>query len=149
MLGKKKTADYSANTSGGNTECLTVITEGTTVSGSVSVSGSMRLDGSIEGDVSCHGMFVVGVRGSVKGDITGKSAVLYGSVEGDISVSETLVLKSGCKVQGNVCTCKLEIEPQARFNGVCTTTEGDSSAPAEAFSGEDADRSSAPSRPES
>ena len=34
-------------------------------------------------------------------------------------------MKSGCTMNGDVYTCKLEIESKARFNGTCNTTEKD------------------------
>lgn len=83
----------------------------------------MRLDGIIEGNVSCKGKVVIGPQGRIKGNVTCTGAVLHGMLQGDIQVAEDLVMKSGCTMNGDVYTCKLEIESKARFNGTCNTTE--------------------------
>lgn len=87
---------------------LTTIATGTVLKGIIEVEGSLRVDGVIEGDVTCHKMVVIGPQGTVKGDI---------------HVTDLLTLKAGCLMNGDIYTCKLEIEPQARFNGTCNTIE--------------------------
>ncbi|TGY41268.1 bactofilin family protein [Bacteroides caecimuris] len=102
---------------------LTTIATGTVLKGIIEVEGSLRVDGVIEGDVTCHKMVVIGPQGTVTGNITSVSAVLQGTLKGDIHVTDLLTLKAGCLMNGDIYTCKLEIEPQARFNGTCNTIE--------------------------
>ena len=97
---------------------LTTIATGTVLKGIIEVEGSLRVDGIIEGDVTCHKMVVIGPQGTVTGNITSVSAVLQGTLKGDIHVTDLLTL-----MNGDIYTCKLEIEPQARFNGTCNTIE--------------------------
>lgn len=121
MFGKKKNEDYSSKTVSANVDKLTTIAFGTVIRGTITVEGDLRLDGTAEGDISCKGKMVIGPKGRVKGNVTCSGAVLHGVLEGDIHVTEDLVLKSSCTMQGDIYTCKLEIEPQAKFNGVCNT----------------------------
>lgn len=121
MFGKKKDEDYSSKTVSTNVDKLTTIAFGTVIRGTITVEGDLRLDGTAEGDISCKGKMVIGPKGRVKGNVACSGAVLHGVLEGDIHVTEDLVLKSSCTMQGDIYTCKLEIEPQAKFNGVCNT----------------------------
>lgn len=123
MFGKKKNEDYSSKSVNANVDKLTTVAFGTVIRGTITVEGDLRLDGTAEGDISCKGKMVIGPKGRVKGNVSCSGAVLHGVLEGDIHVTEDLVLKSSCTMQGDIYTCKLEIEPQAKFNGVCNTTE--------------------------
>ena len=115
MFGKKKNEDYSVKTVKVGVDKLTTIALGTMVKGTITV----------EGDVSCRGKVVIGPQGRIKGNVTCTGAVLHGMLQGDIQVAEDLIMKSGCTMNGDVYTCKLEIESKARFNGTCNTTEKD------------------------
>lgn len=125
MFGKKKNEDYSVKTVKVGVDKLTTIALGTMVKGTITVEGDLRLDGIIEGNVSCRGKVVIGPQGRIKGNVTCTGAVLHGMLQGDIQVAEDLIMKSGCTMNGDVYTCKLEIESKARFNGTCNTTEKD------------------------
>lgn len=100
---------------------LTTIAVGTILKGTVDVEGSLRIDGTIEGDITCHKTVVVGPQGKVTGKVTSASAILEGTLKGDIHISDKLILKSGCLMEGDIYTCKLEVEPTACFNGNCNT----------------------------
>jgi cytoskeletal protein CcmA (bactofilin family) len=62
---------------------------------------------------------VVGVSGSIEGDITCQNADFSGQVKAVIHVKELLSLKATSKVTGEVHTSKLAIEPGAKFSGTC------------------------------
>ena len=92
---------------------------GTTVKGNIITETDFRLDGQVEGDISCNGKIVVGPKGQVIGNIVSSNAEILGEVEGSVRVSEKLVLKATANIKGDVFAQSLEIEPNARFNGVC------------------------------
>ena len=92
------------NTNGGLHNTLAA---GTTVKGDIVTETDFRLDGKIEGDVSCSG------------NIVSTNAEILGEVEGSIHVSAKLVLKATAVIKGDIFAQTLEIEPNARFNGVC------------------------------
>lgn len=123
MLRKRKNDDCSEKATKEYSEGLTTIAQGTNVKGAVTVEGNLRLDGVVDGNISCKGKVVVGPQGKVEGNISCDAVVLHGILRGDIHVAEGVVMKSGCIMNGDVYTCKLEIEPKARFNGTCKTTE--------------------------
>lgn len=104
------------NTTGGLHNTLAA---GTTVKGNIITEADFRLDGRIEGDVSCNGKIVVGPKGNVTGNIVSANAEILGEVEGSVRVSEKLILKTTAIIKGDIFAQTLEIEPNARFNGVC------------------------------
>ena len=109
MMGIKQKDENSA---GGLHNTLAT---GTTVKGNIITETDFRLDGQVEGDISCNGKIVVGP----KGNIVSSNAEILGEVEGSVRVSEKLVLKATANIKGDVFAQSLEIEPNARFNGVC------------------------------
>lgn len=92
---------------------------GTTVKGNIITETDFRLDGRVEGDINCSGKIVIGPKGNVIGNIISVHAEILGEVEGSVRVSEKLILKSTANLKGDVFTKSLEIEPNARFNGIC------------------------------
>lgn len=113
MMGIKQKDENSA---GGLHNTLAT---GTTVKGNIITEADFRLDGQVEGDISCNGKIVVGPKGRVVGNIISSNAEILGEVEGSVRVGEKLVLKATANIKGDVYAQSLEIEPNARFNGVC------------------------------
>jgi cytoskeletal protein CcmA (bactofilin family) len=97
-----------------------------TVAGSMRMTGDieaehdMRIDGKIYGNVYCNAKVVLGPSGIVEGDLHAQNADIFGSVNGNIVVKDMLCLKSKCNISGNLTIGKLDIEPEAEFNGTCT-----------------------------
>lgn len=125
MMGNKKNEAYSDTHVTTGNDNLTTIAHGAFVNGAIVVEGNLRLDGAVEGDVLCAGKMVIGPHGHVKGNVKAAELVVHGCLEGDIHTSGELILKSDCILKGNICTPRLNIEPQAAFNGVCKTFEKD------------------------
>jgi cytoskeletal protein CcmA (bactofilin family) len=113
MMGIKQKDENSA---GGLHNALAA---GTTVKGNIITETDFRLDGQVEGDINCSGKIVIGPKGRVIGNIISVNAEVLGEVEGSVRVSEKLVLKATANIKGDIFTQSLEIEPNARFNGVC------------------------------
>lgn len=113
MMGIKQKDE---NTAGGLHNTLAA---GTTVNGNIITETDFRLDGQVEGDISCKGKIVIGPKGRVIGNIISVNAEVLGEVEGSVRVSEKLILKATANIKGDVFAQSLEIEPNARFNGVC------------------------------
>ena len=57
----------------------------------------------------------------IKGDIICENIDLWGKVEGELFVKDTLALKEGCKMNGNINISRLSVELGATFNGTCRT----------------------------
>jgi len=97
-----------------------------TVAGSMRMTGDieaehdMRVDGKIYGNVYCNAKVVLGPSGIIEGDLHAQNADIFGSVTGNIVIKDMLCLKSKCNIHGNLTVGKLDIEPEAAFNGNCT-----------------------------
>ena len=96
-----------------------LITTGTRIKGELSAEGDLRIDGNVEGTINCKGKLVVGPEGSLKGEITCKTAEVMGSIEGQLMVNELLSVKATAKINGDIKTSRLAIEPNAVFTGTC------------------------------
>lgn len=97
-----------------------MIGPGTKIIGNIETNGDIRIDGNIEGNINSKGKVVVGNNGFVKGEIICNNAEVSGSLNGKMSVTELLSLKASSKVNGDIKSGKLSIEPGALFSGTCS-----------------------------
>lgn len=97
-----------------------MIGPGTKIVGNIETNGDIRIDGNIEGNINSKGKVVVGNNGFVKGEIICNNAEISGSLNGKMSVTELLSLKASSKVNGDIKSGKLSIEPGALFSGTCS-----------------------------
>jgi cytoskeletal protein CcmA (bactofilin family) len=101
----------------GDSEDITIISNGVKVDGTISSDGSIRLDGIIKGDIICDGNVTIGEQGEVYGKVNGLSITIGGKVEGVINAKEKLMLESKANLKGDVFTKILVVESGARFDG--------------------------------
>ena len=101
----------------GDSDEITVISNGVKVEGTLSSNGSIRLDGTIRGDVNCDGNVTIGEHGEVFGKVNGLSITIGGKVEGTVNAQEKLMLESKADLKGDVFTKILIVEAGARFDG--------------------------------
>jgi cytoskeletal protein CcmA (bactofilin family) len=98
---------------------INIIGKGTKIVGDISSAGDVRIDGLLTGNIVISGKLVLGPHGFVDGNITSVNAELEGEVKGIVNISETLSLKATAKINGDIVTSKLMIEPGALFTGSC------------------------------
>jgi cytoskeletal protein CcmA (bactofilin family) len=96
------------------------ILNGTEIIGDIISSGDFRIDGTVKGNVRLKGRLVAGDKSIIEGDIECSNASLSGLVKGKIQVSELLTLQATCKIQGDIVTTRLSVEPGAEFTGSCS-----------------------------
>jgi cytoskeletal protein CcmA (bactofilin family) len=97
----------------------TLISAGTVLQGDLNSGSDLRIDGTIHGNVSSSARIVIGPGGHVEGNIKGANADITGKVTGNISVTELLQLRPQSIVEGNIIASKLQVDPDAVFNGKC------------------------------
>jgi cytoskeletal protein CcmA (bactofilin family) len=102
---------------------INLIGIGTEITGDVNSNGDIRIDGTLTGNLITKGKVVIGETGKVKGEITCKNSDVSGMIEGKIVVSQLLSLKISAKVNGDIQTNKLAIEPGSKFTGNCNMNE--------------------------
>jgi cytoskeletal protein CcmA (bactofilin family) len=93
---------------------------GTVVTGEANFKAMMRVDGHLSGRVnSTSGTLIVGANGKVDANIEVAVAIVHGTVNGDIIATQRLELGRAAKLNGNIQTASLMIEPGALFEGTC------------------------------
>jgi len=120
MFKNNTDSKMSKNANSNSPERLNRIVEGTTIEGSISSESNIRIDGFVKGTISTKGRLVVGVTGSIDGDVICQNAEIEGKVNGSMKIGELLSLKSTAKIEGDITTGKLSVEPGAIFAVTCS-----------------------------
>ena len=108
----------------GNTS--SIISAGTVIKGEIISPNDIRIDCVFEGKLMVKGKVVVGESATIKGDIICDNADIFGKVDGNIYVKDTLGLKDGCVMNGNLHIRRIAVELGSTFNGNCKMiNEGD------------------------
>ena len=107
-----------------NVNSLSRISAGTVIKGEILSPNDIRIDGTFEGKIQSKGRVVVGESAHIKGDIVCDNIDLWGKVEGNLYVKDTLALKDGSNITGNLNIRRLHVELGATFNGSCKTITG-------------------------
>ena len=95
------------------------IAQGTIFEGDLKSEGDFRIEGVIQGTLITKGKVVIGNTGKIDGSLSCKNADIEGSFKGKLTVQETLSLRATARVEGEVETGKLAVEPGASFNAHC------------------------------
>ena len=108
---------------------INLLGSGTIVKGEIKLEGDFRIDGAFNGTIHCKGKVVIGVTGSIDGEINCQNADFSGEVKGTVKVTELLTLKETARFTGDITTGKLAIEPGAKFSGTCIMDNGGNRTP--------------------
>ncbi|MBE0676621.1 MAG: polymer-forming cytoskeletal protein [Bacteroidales bacterium] len=102
---------------------INLISNGTEITGDVKSGGDIRIDGTLVGNLNTKGKVVIGPTGKVKGEIYCKNLEVSGIIEGKLSIDQLLNLKASSRINGEIITSRLSIEPGAKFTGTCKMSE--------------------------
>ena len=102
-----------------NVNSVSRISAGTIIKGEIVSPSDIRIDGEFDGKIIANGRGVVGESAKIKGNIVCCNIDLFGVMEGDIYVKDTLSLKTGCTMNGNLNVRRLYVELGSIFNGNC------------------------------
>ena len=102
------------------TAAVNMIGAGTIITGDIVSKGDIRIDGTLKGSINTEGRVVLGREGMIEGHVICKNADISGTIKAKITVSQLLSLKSSAKLNGDIITNKLSIEPGAAFSGSCS-----------------------------
>ena len=95
------------------------ISAGTVIKGEIISPNDIRIDCSFEGTLKVKGKVVVGSTATIKGAIICDNCDICGKLEGNVYVKDTLGLKDGCSVNGNLHIKRISVELGSTFNGNC------------------------------
>ncbi|MBQ3882914.1 MAG: polymer-forming cytoskeletal protein [Bacteroidales bacterium] len=102
-----------------NVNDVSRISAGTVIKGEINSPNDIRIDGSFEGKIISKGRVVVGDKAIISGDIICENVDFWGKMTGSLYVKDTLALKEGCVVNGDLHIKRLAVELGSRFDGVC------------------------------
>ncbi len=102
------------------TATVNMIGAGTVIAGDIYSKGDIRVDGTLKGSIITEGKVVLGREGVIEGDIECRDADISGTIKAKITVLQLLSLKASAKLNGDITTNKLSIEPGAEFTGSCS-----------------------------
>jgi len=95
------------------------LVQGTNVEGTLQADKDIRIDGTLKGTLHCKGKVIIGPTGYIVGDVTCENAVIEGRFEGILIVGDVLHVKETAKIEGDVSTQKLVVQPGSIFNVKC------------------------------
>lgn len=94
-----------------------IISADLSITGDLASAGEIQIDGTVEGDIQCS-VLIVGVNGSVTGEIKAETVRLHGRVTGQVRAA-TVFLAATARMIGDVTHESLAIEPGAFMEGHC------------------------------
>jgi len=94
-----------------------IISADLTIDGHLSSGGEIQVDGVVNGDIRCKAL-IVGVKGSVIGEVSAQTVRMHGAVKGMIR-AKSVFLASTARMSGDVEHESLAIEPGAYMEGHC------------------------------
>ena len=118
MLSKGNSASRPSDSTSDN--AINRIVEGTVIEGEIRCESNIRIDGVFTGNIGTKGRLVVGPTGKIDGNVICQNAEIEGYIKGKIQVGQLLTLKNAARVEGDIFTDKLAIEPGAVFTGACS-----------------------------
>lgn len=99
---------------------INMIGSGTIITGDIQSKGDIRVDGILKGSINTEGKVALGANGTIEGDVVCQDADISGTINAKITVSKLLSLKATARLNGDIVTSKLSIEPGATFTGSCS-----------------------------
>ncbi len=115
--------DFSKVASSQQGSIGTIIGAEAKVTGRIETKGACRIDGYLEGGIASECEVCIAEKASVKGDVSGKSIIVAGEVTGDVSSVESVEIKKGGKVSGNIAGTRLIVDEGASYKGRVTMGE--------------------------
>jgi|GEM_PF-6927373 len=90
-----------------------IITKDTTIQGSIVGKMNLHVAGTVLGSVDVEGLVVVEETALITGDVDADDVWVYGAIEGDIRATNTINLRATARVEGDVISPNVHIEPGA------------------------------------
>jgi cytoskeletal protein CcmA (bactofilin family) len=115
----KKEENNTVSASKNHTPSLTMISEGTSLNGTINTENDIRIAGKTNGELNTKGKLIVTSSGVVEGDIHVTDADIAGKIEGELRVSNKLTLRQSAVIEGDIYTKTLIVEEGAEMVGAC------------------------------
>jgi cytoskeletal protein CcmA (bactofilin family) len=119
MFNSKKNNKTVSKTTNTQSPTLNMISEGTTLEGTLNSQNDIRVAGKLKGEGITKGKLIVTSSGIVQGDVKVADADIAGKIEGTIRVTNKLNLRDSAVIDGDIYTKSLLVEEGAQINGAC------------------------------
>jgi len=117
MFNNNKKEDKLVNSTNGQSPSLNMISEGSTIDGSLITKNDVRVSGKVEGTVNSKSKLILSSTGFVNGNIEAADADIAGKVDGEVEVTNKLILRKSAVIEGDLYTNSLLVEEGATING--------------------------------
>lgn len=114
---KKKTEPMNSNKSGKNLPSVNMISEGTTLNGTIETKNDVRIAGTLDGEAKAKGKIIVSSSGKVDGNLEASDADIAGNIDGEVRVTNKLILRKSAVVEGDIYTKTILAEEGSQING--------------------------------
>lgn len=91
--------------------------QGTAVTGELRFSGTLRIDGNFHGSIMTEDVLVVGEHAVIHADVRAGEMEIHGRIFGNIQAKRRIELHPTSRVNGDIRTPVLVINPGATFDG--------------------------------
>jgi len=81
---------------------FSVVDDRLTIHGNLDTDGTVRVDGRVEGASHRAGTLIIGVGGTVVGDIEAREVVVAGNVQGNVHARGRIEIEAGAAVHGDI-----------------------------------------------
>ncbi|MFV0445426.1 MAG: polymer-forming cytoskeletal protein [Planctomycetaceae bacterium] len=95
------------------------VSAGTIIEGNIISHEDLRLDGKVKGDIKTSARLWLGTESVIEGNILAAEADVAGRITGTVESKGLLVIKSTCRIEGDIITKSLNVESGSSFNGRC------------------------------
>ncbi|HKV75843.1 MAG TPA: polymer-forming cytoskeletal protein [Gemmatimonadales bacterium] len=119
---KQGAGDSSARR--GETPQLTIVSQGTEITGDISAQGVVKVEGRIEGSIRSASQVLIAKGGTVQGDIYTKEAVLGGHVRGAVHAEDRVEVQASALIEGDIVTKRIQIAEGGQVNGAISMGDG-------------------------
>jgi len=102
---------------------LTIIKQGTEVTGELSTLDDIRIDGQFFGNIETKGKLVISKQGYVEGIVKGTDILINGAAKGDFQVDNNFHLSPEGVFSGSVETKFINISETSIFDGTCVISQ--------------------------
>ncbi len=103
-----------------DSKVVTVVGQGTHVTGEIRSKGTVRIEGLVSGHMECDDTIVIQETGKVEADLEAAQIVISGEVRGNVFAHDRLEITSSGKLLGDITAPRVSIAEGVLFEGKCT-----------------------------
>ena len=103
-----------------DSKVVTVVGQGTHITGEVKSKGTIRVEGMVSGHMECDDTIVIQETGRVEADLEAAQIVISGEVRGNVLAHDRLEITSSGKLLGDITAPRVSIAEGVLFEGKCT-----------------------------